>query len=599
MSHLWSTLRVGTWTEREQVATWLQRAYPFKVVIDTQRDGERPSNTPQFSALRDALTNTSQWHELTISSFPPNNLAGQLGFHTAGPMNVLKVLHVAAGCVDSPSFTHLLELVPTEAPLSELRLYSSFASTHFLQLHWFPVLENLTVLIVNGRGVHGPFGLLPAFTQLQIFEVDHLYLPVYEPDTNLPLLGTLQKLQLRACSVQWMAGREFPCLEECAIFLPHCWAAVQQHGVLLPSCKKLTYNGYPMAVIQHFHVPQMRAMELGSHDCKEQIIYQQLHHLCRLNESISKLTTLHLRVQCSEQVFLKVLRYFGPLVELVLSIAHPSPAWQSFIEALTATPSTRDWPEWDGWCAQDGWNQWDEWCSSRTWHTKVLPHLKFLGIQCPKGFSQSVYHGQCPLFRLVAWTRAQTSSPLEHLNVWEGRGTTEDIFVDYISSDYLEKHTGTSSKKCDSMVVRGMMTQSLVIEDSDLLLFHQLYLAAVFRRLKVLTIYKESDVEIGIFPDLEQIKRLEILHGIIPTYSLSIELPLVHTLQSLFLSISTFSWMLGRTFNALEECTLLCPNSRSEDISGHKELQVDMPVCTKLKWTGNSKAPCLFFSCLL
>ena len=47
-------------------------------------------------------------------------------------MNVPRGLHVVDGCAHSPLFTHLLDLVPIEAPLSELSLRSSFASTHFL-----------------------------------------------------------------------------------------------------------------------------------------------------------------------------------------------------------------------------------------------------------------------------------------------------------------------------------------------------------------------------------------------------------------------------------------------------------------------------------
>ena len=46
ISHLWSTLRVGMWTEASQVTTWLQRAYPKKVIIDTQGDGQPSSSTP-------------------------------------------------------------------------------------------------------------------------------------------------------------------------------------------------------------------------------------------------------------------------------------------------------------------------------------------------------------------------------------------------------------------------------------------------------------------------------------------------------------------------------------------------------------------------
>ena len=72
-----------------------------RVVIDAQGDGQGPSNTPKFAALQDALTRTGQWHELTISSFPPDDLASQLVFQTAGPMDLLKVLHVAAGCAHS------------------------------------------------------------------------------------------------------------------------------------------------------------------------------------------------------------------------------------------------------------------------------------------------------------------------------------------------------------------------------------------------------------------------------------------------------------------------------------------------------------------
>jgi len=401
---LWSTLRVGTWTETEQVAAWLQRGYPKKIIIDPRRDSQTPSEAPIFAALQNSLTSTGQWNELTISSFPPENLANQLGIQVASPLKVLKVLHIAAGCMDSPSFAHLLNLVPTEAPLSEMRLHPLFVSTHFLQPHWFPVLRNLTVLIVNGRDFHEPFELLPTFTQLQIFEADHLRLPFYEPNTNLPLLCTLRKLQLRACSVQWMAGRQFPCIEECAILLPRHWEQVQQHEVQLPSCTKLAYHGYPMTIAQYFHVPEMRTMNLISHDCNEQRVYQHLRHLCRVNGRISNLTTLHVTFQCSEQVLMKVLKYLIPLQELTLSITHPSPSFQNFLESLAAKSPTDEWPEWSSPIDYD--EGWEQWCSSQTWHADVLPHLKYLEIQCPKGFSQSARLGNFPLLRTIGWTRA-------------------------------------------------------------------------------------------------------------------------------------------------------------------------------------------------
>jgi len=675
MSHLWSTLRVGTWTETEQVVTWLQRAYPKKVIIDPQRDIQGPSEAPMFAALQSSLTSTGKWNELTISSFPPESLASQLGWQVASPMKVLKVLHVEAGCMDSPSFTHLLNLVPTEAPLCEMRLHSPFVTTHFLQPHWFPVLKKLTVLIVNGSYIDEPFELLPTFTQLQIFEADHLQLPFYEPNTNLPLLCTLRKLQLRACSVQWMAGRQFPCLEEmrlhspiisthflqphwfpvlqnlvvlivnsrdmnepfellptftqlqifeadrlhlpfyepntnlpllctlrklrlracsvqwmagrqfpfleeCEIFLPRHWEQIQQHEVQLPSCTKLAYHGHPMTTAQYFFVPEMKAMDLRSHDCNEQRVYQQLRHLCRVNGRISNLTTLHLTFQCSEQVLMKVVKYLIPLQELALSITHPSPSFQHFLESLAAKPHIDEWP--GGYSWMDYHEGWKKWCSSQTWHVNFLPHLKFLRIQCPKGFSQSERLDNFPLLRAIGWTRAYLTPALEHLKVWEGRGGVDDTAVDYTNTGYLDKHFGISSKEHDATIVRAIVTRRLAIllPQTPLL---ALYSTALFRQLWHLDIFCKSNHEIIILPYLEQIERLEISNGSIPEYSLNLDLPLTHTLQWLKLRHLTSLWMLGRTFKALREFTVYRPPDESENYSRDEGLQVGLPACTTLE----------------
>jgi len=580
MSHLWSTLRVGTWTETEQVTTWLQRAYPKKVIIDPQSDSQSSSEVPMFAALRNSLTSTSQWNSLTISSFPPENLASQLGVQVASPMKLLKVLHVATGCVYSPLFAHLLNLVSTEAGLCEMRLHSPFVSTYFLQPHWFPVLQNLIVLIVNGRDIHEPFELLPTFTQLQIFEADHLRLPFYEPNTNLPLLCTLRKLQLRACSVQWMAGRQFPCLEECAILLPRHWEVIQQHEVQLPSCMKLVFHGYPITTAQYFHVPEMRAMNLRSHDCNERRICQQLRHLCRVNGRISNLTTLHLTFQCSEQVLMKVVKYLIPLQELSLSITHPSPSFQNFLESLAAKPSVDKWPEWSS--SKDYHRGWAQWCSSQTWHANILPHLKFLSIQCHNGFSRSSRLDNFPLLRAIGWTRAYLTPSLKHLKVCEGRGGMDDIAVDYTSTSYLDKHLGISSKESDATIVKAIVTRRLAITFPDTPLF-PLHSTVLFRQLRHLELICKFNHRILILPYLERIERLEILNGSISEYSLNVDLPLTHTLQWLVLDSSTASWMLGRTFKALREFRVDQPPNEPENHSRHEGLQVDLPACTTLQ----------------
>jgi len=594
---VWSTLRIGTWTERERVPIWVQRAYPKKIIIDTQRDGPLSSNTPPLVALLDALAHTAKWNELTISSFPPENAASPLGFQVASPMNMLKVLRVeaGAGCMHSPSFAHLLNLVPTGAPLCEMRLHSSFVSTYFLQPHWFPVLQNLTVLIVNGRDIHETFELLPTFTQLQTFEADRLRLPLCEPNTNLPLLCTLRKLQLRACSVQWMVGREFACLEECAIFLPRHWEQIQRHGVRLPLCKKLAYHGHPMTTARCFDVPEMRAMDLRSHDCNEQRVDRHLRHLCRENVRIYNLTTLRLTFQCSEQVLVKVLEYLIPLQELALSITHPSPSFQTFLESLAAKPSADEWPKWFSW--MDYHEGWEQWCSSQIWHANVLPHLKSLRIQCPKGFSQSERLDNFPLLRAIGWTRAYVTPRLEHLKVWEGRGGMDDIEVDYTSTGYLDRHLGIPSKECDATIVRAIVTRHLAIVFPDTPLF-PLHSTLLFRRLRHLELICKSNHKILILPYLQQIKRLQISNGFIPEYFLDLDLRLTHTLQSLVLSSSTISWMLRRTFKALKKFRVIEPPlDEPMDHSRHEGLRVDLPACTELQLWDCPTEFCRFLSC--
>ena len=580
IASLWSTLKVGTWTETEQVATWSQRAYPKKVIIDPQEDNQRPSGATMFSGLQNALTSTGQWHELAIFSFPPEDLVSQLGVQVTGAMNVLKVLRVVGGCGRSPSFTHLLDLVPTEGPLCEVRLHSSFATTYFHQPHRSLVLQNITVLSVSGGDIHEPFELLPTFTKLQIFEADRLRLPFYEPNTNLPLLSTLRRLQLRACSVQWMAGRQFPCLEECAILLPRHWDVIQQHEVQLPSCQKLTYHGHPMTTARHFHVPNIRAMELKSNDCNAQRIYQHLRHLWRVDGRISNITTLHLTIQVSERVLKKMLKYLVPLQGLVLSIAHPSRSWENFLESLAAKPSTNEWPTCDTW--RTNYRQWEQWCSSQTWRANLLPHLKYLGIQCPKAFSRSECLDNLPFLRLVGWTRARLTPPLEHLKVWGEKGTMNDPVVDYTSTTYLREHLGVSGQEYDAMIVRGMITRCLIIHQDAVPLF-QLHSTVFFRWLQHLELTSDPNHEFLFLPWLEQIKTLEIKLGKIPEYSLNLVLPLTQTLQCLKLDASTSSWMLGRSFKALSEFQIKSLSFVQKDKPRHEGLQIGLPACTELE----------------
>jgi hypothetical protein len=392
-----------------------------------------------------------------------------------------------------------------------------------------------------------------------------------------------------------MVAREFKCLEDCTII--HAVGQRRfQHKIDLPCCRTLTYEGHPISTLQYFHAPKVQHIALNSYDTRRKRVQRHLDHLCRSDGKFSQLHALHLTIWCHEEALIDMLKYLVPLQELVLSIAYPT-SWEHLLKPLAAAPSTRDWP---GWSSTDSdaniKKNWEAWASSQIWHVDVLPCLKFLGIQSSKGLSQSECLENCPLFRLVAWTRSQLTPPLEHLKVWEGRGTSDEIMVDYISTGYLDKHLDTSRGEYDMKIVSGMVTQKLIISYDRAPLFKQLHSSVLSRHLRTFTFWWGKD-GLNPLPYLEQLDTLRLVNTRTPTYSLDIGLPCVCTVQQLELSCSTFSWMIGRTFKALRLCRVSSLWDASEDLSRFKGLQVDLPVCTELTWSEGGLVNFTFLSC--
>jgi hypothetical protein len=173
--------------------------------------------------------------------------------------------------------------------------------------------------------------------------------------------------------------------------------------------------------------------------------------------------------------------------------------------------------------------------------------------------------------------------------VWESRGTADDIVVDYISTEFLGKHLGTSRLGYYWGIVFGMVTQYLDIHYYYFPLFQQLHSTVLVGQLQTLRLWY-VDEEIHILPYLGHIKDLTILDTRIPAYSVDIDLPCVHTLQKLKLDKSTNSWMVGRTFHTLEEYIFHESINFREHLSAYNRAQVDMPACTKLNWSGTAEA---------
>jgi hypothetical protein len=84
-----------------------------------------------------------------------------------------------------------------------------------------------------------------------------------------------------------------------------------------------------------------------------------------------------------------------------------------------------------------------------------------------------------------------------------------------------------------------------------------------------------------ILPYFENLEVLEAYRLHLPMYPHDLDLPIVRTLRRISIKIVSVQWMSGRTFPALEDCTIIWPH--------HPEtlrLQggVDLPVCTQFTY---------------
>jgi len=86
---------------------------------------------------------------------------------------------------------------------------------------------------------------------------------------------------------------------------------------------------------------------------------------------------------------------------------------------------------------------------------------------------------------------------------------------------------------------------------------------SIFHSVKVLSLDTPGlRSPVDLLPHLHQLESLTASHLSFPIYSNDVDLPFVHTLRRLRLRAVSIQWMSGRTFRALESCTLLLPLHR-------------------------------------
>jgi hypothetical protein len=330
-----SQLRILRWTRKKEVDRFGRR-WLLDVTIDTGDWRSWPYwlNTSEFNAcFMVAAEAASRWRSLTLLSLPPPGKYKDL--QIIHPLKDLESFKLAASCNLGTFLEPLINAITTTVTprFTVMEVFHPDAALQLVQPAHFQFLSSLTTLRLNCRRMQNPVDVLPSLHKLEIFEAHHLSLPMYSPDVDLPLTQALRVLQLKSVSLQWMAGRIFPALEECSIIYPRDPDVLQ--SVFMPSCSIIKYRSNHLRTLEHFHHPPLARLEITCGQwstCRGTLQLAALHPIF----AAQSLTCLHLEIKCSERLLAYMLGLALALEELWMILSSPHALSSAFFLAFAA-----------------------------------------------------------------------------------------------------------------------------------------------------------------------------------------------------------------------------------------------------------------------
>jgi hypothetical protein len=320
-------LRIYGWTQKKDVERFGRR-WLLDVTIDT--DGWSFDPVELNACLMAAAEAAPRWRSLVLLSLPlPGKCKDLQIMH---PLQNLESFKLAASCNLGNSLEPLITAITTTvAPrFTVVEVFQTDAALYLVQPAHFQFLSSLTTLRLICRRMQNPVDILH---KLEIFEAHHLSLPNYSPEVDLPLTQILRVLRLKSVSVQWMAGRFFPALEECSIIFPHHADTIQ--SVYMPSCSILRYDSNDLGALEHFHCPRLGELEVKCGQCRKwrgNLQFAALHPIF----VAQRLTRLQLEIKCSERLLKYMLRLAPALEDLWMGLSSPHALSSAFFLAFAA-----------------------------------------------------------------------------------------------------------------------------------------------------------------------------------------------------------------------------------------------------------------------
>jgi hypothetical protein len=402
---------------------------PLDVEIDTGMDMFKmvdPNEFKRFAGLELAAKEAKRWRTLTVTNFP-NQL--DIDAHSTpekpalvfnGPMNDLQSFKISTICEDSVVFNQLIDVVGNSShdKLTDMELSSPNSIYHLSQPEFRSIFRGLVTFKVDVREMRTEVDILPQFERLEILEAYRLRLPNYHTDVDLPLVRTLKWMKIKTVSVQWMAGRTFPNMEECTIIWPHypeCLAP--GGGVDLPACTQFTYDDHIIDTLPNFRIPKLDTLIVRNEAWNKPRGSTQLAAVW--NGTVGQVTplkprVLHLDTQCHDQHLINALSMLPELEELHLGVVRPDGLGKKFFTALQAKKGRSS----------------SRTVSSTTHICTLCPALKAFGIRYRRWIREDETDEITPLLRKVIETRQKTDTQLQTFKFWPTKETADEAAED-------------------------------------------------------------------------------------------------------------------------------------------------------------------------
>jgi len=336
-----SQLRIYRWTKKKDVERFGSR-WLLDVTVDAQHLGPYRDDTgdePHFDLVEfhacfmAAAGAASRWRSLALLSLPPPGEYRELQIMHS--LQRLESFKLDASCELGAFLEPLLTAITTTITprFTVMEVLNPDAALYIAQPAHFRAFSSLTTLKLTCRRMQNPVDILPSLRKLEVLDAHHLSLPIDPPSVDLPLTQTLRKLRLKCVSIQWMAGQNFPALEECSIIFPPNADTLQ--SVNMPSCSILKYDSNNLGALEHFHCPRLGKLEIKCGQCSKWRGNLQLVALFPISAAQS-LTRLQLEIKCSERLLDFFLRLVPALEDLWMGLSSPYALSSEFFLAFAA-----------------------------------------------------------------------------------------------------------------------------------------------------------------------------------------------------------------------------------------------------------------------